>query len=79
MGDYSWIGTLVGTLVTTAGGITETVISGKNKRTEIEAGANIEQTTKSQNSTTVRTLIIGGVVLGAIVLFGLFVWSNRRK
>lgn len=79
MGDYSWIGTLVGTLVTTAGGITETVISGKNKRTEIEAGANIEQTTKSQNSKTVRTLIIGGVVLGAIVLFGLFVWSNRRK
>ena len=60
-------------------GITETVISGKNKRTEIEAGANIEQTTKSQNSKTVRTLIIGGVVLGAIVLFGLFVWSNRRK
>lgn len=79
MGDYSWIGTLVGTLATTAGGITETVISGKNKRTEIEAGANIEQTTKSQNSKTVRTLIIGGVVLGAIVLFGLFVWSNRRK
>lgn len=79
MEDYSWIGTLVGTLVTTAGGITETVISGKNKRTEIEAGANIEQTTKSQNSKTVRTLIIGGVVLGAIVLFGLFVWSNRRK
>ena len=77
--DYSWIGTLVGTLATTAGGITETVISGKNKRTEIEAGANIEQTTKSQNSKTVRTLIIGGVVLGAIVLFGLFVWSNRRK
>lgn len=76
---YSWIGTLVGTLATTAGGITETVISGKNKRTEIEAGANIEQTTKSQNSKTVRTLIIGGVVLGAIVLFGLFVWSNRRK
>ena len=79
MGDYSWIGTLVGTLATTAGGITETVISGKNKRTEIVAGANIEQTTKSQNSKTVRTLIIGGVVLGAIVLFGLFVWSNRRK
>lgn len=79
MQDYSWIGTLVGTLATTAGGITETVISGKNKRTEIEAGANIEQTTKSQNSKTVRTLIIGGVVLGAIVLFGLFVWSNRRK
>ena len=79
MGDYSWIGTLVGTLATTAGGITETGISGKNKRTEIEAGANIEQTTKSQNSKTVRTLIIGGVVLGAIVLFGLFVWSNRRK
>ncbi|MBO5013597.1 MAG: hypothetical protein J6C57_06115 [Paludibacteraceae bacterium] len=79
MEDYSWIGTLVGTLATTAGGITETVISGKNKRTEIEAGANIEQTTKSQNSKTVRTLIIGGVVLGAIVLFGLFVWSNRRK
>lgn len=79
MKDYSWIGTLVGTLATTAGGITETVISGKNKRTEIEAGANIEQTTKSQNSKTVRTLIIGGVVLGAIVLFGLFVWSNRRK
>ena len=79
MGDYSWIGTLVGTLATTAGGITETVISGKNKRTEIEAGANIEQTTKSQNSKTVRTLIIGGVVLGVIVLFGLFVWSNRRK
>ena len=79
MGDYSWIGTLVGTLATTAGGITETVISGKNKRTEIEAGANVEQTTKSQNSKTVRTLIIGGVVLGAIVLFGLFVWSNRRK
>ena len=77
--DYSWIGTLVGTLATTAGGITETVISGKNKRTEIEAGANIEQTTKRQNSKTVRTLIIGGVVLGAIVLFGLFVWSNRRK
>lgn len=76
---YSWIGTLIGTLATTAGGITETVISGKNKRTEIEAGANIEQTTKSQNSKTVRTLIIGGVVLGAIVLFGLFVWSNRRK
>ena len=50
MEDYSWIGTLVGTLATTAGGITETVISGKNKRTEIEAGANIEQTTKSQNS-----------------------------
>ena len=79
MKDYSLIGTLVGTLATTAGGITETVISGKNKRTEIEAGANIEQTTKSQNSKTVRTLIIGGVVLGAIVLFGLFVWSNRRK
>lgn len=79
MEDYSWIGTLVGTLATTAGGITETVINGKNKRTEIEAGANIEQTTKSQNSKTVRTLIIGGVVLGAIVLFGLFVWSNRRK
>lgn len=79
MENYSWIGTLVGTLATTAGGITETVISGKNKRTEIEAGANIEQTTKSQNSKTVRTLIIGGVVLGAIVLFGLFVWSNRRK
>lgn len=79
MEDYSWIGTLVGTLATTAGGITETVISGKNKRTEIEAGANIEQTTKSQNSKTVRTLIVGGVVLGAIVLFGLFVWSNRRK
>ena len=79
MEDYIWIGTLVGTLATTAGGITETVISGKNKRTEIEAGANIEQTTKSQNSKTVRTLIIGGVVLGAIVLFGLFVWSNRRK
>ena len=79
MEDYSWISTLVGTLATTAGGITETVISGKNKRTEIEAGANIEQTTKSQNSKTVRTLIIGGVVLGAIVLFGLFVWSNRRK
>ena len=79
MEDFSWIGTLVGTLATTAGGITETVISGKNKRTEIEAGANIEQTTKSQDSKTVRTLIIGGVVLGAIVLFGLFVWSNRRK
>ena len=79
MEDYSWIGTLVGTLATTACGITETVVSGKNKRTEIEAGANIEQTTKSQNSKTVRTLIIGGVVLAAIVLFGLFVWSNRRK
>lgn len=77
--DYSWIGTLLGGEFTAAGTITKSVVDGKTQRAQIEAGANIEQTTKSQDSKTVRTLIIGGVVLGAIVLFGLFVWSNRRK
>ena len=46
---------------------------------QIEADADIQQVSKTQSSKTTRTLIIGGVVLGAIVLFGLFVWSNRRK
>lgn len=77
--DYSWIGTLLGGAFGAAGTITTSIVDGKTQRAQIEANAGISQTEKSQNSKTVRTLIIGGVVLGAIVLFGLFVWSNRRK
>lgn len=77
--DYSWIGTLLGGAFTAAGTITNSIVNGKTQRAQIEADADVQQVSKTQSSKTTRTLIIGGVVLGAIVLFGLFVWSNRRR
>ena len=79
MGDYSWIGGILEGAFGAATAITTTVVNGKTQQATIEANASFTETGKTQNNKTIRTLIIGGVVLGAIVLFGLFVWSNRRK
>lgn len=79
MGDYSWIGGILEGAFGAATAITTTVVNGKTQQATIEANASVTETGKTQNNKTIRTLIIGGVVLGAIVLFGLFVWSNRRK
>lgn len=79
MENYSWIGGILEGAFSAATNITGTVMNSKTEQAKIGANADITQTDKEQNSKTVRTVIIGGVVLGAIVLFGLFVWSKRRK
>ena len=79
MGEFAWIGSILEGAFGAATTITQTVVNGKTQQATIEANAGVTEVGKTQNSKTARTLIIGGVVLAAIVLFGLFVWSNRRK
>lgn len=79
MADYSWIGGILEGAFQAAGSITTSVVNSKTEQAKIGANADVTKTDKEQGGKTTRTLIIGGVVLGAIVLFGLFVWSKRRK
>ncbi len=79
MGAYSWIGTLLGGAFGTATTITNTVVAGQNYRAELEAGATNHGVDKEQNQKTLRTVIIAVCLVAVVIVFGLFVWSNKRK
>lgn len=79
MGDYSWIGGLFEGAFAAATGITSTVVNGQTQRVSLEQQGGLSVTNKEQNQKTVRTVIIAVGVVVAVVVFGIFVWSNRRK
>lgn len=79
MGDYSWIGGLFEGAFTAATGITSTVVNGQTQSVSLEQQGSLSVTTKEQNQKTVRTVIIAAGVVVAVIVFGIFVWSNKRK
>ena len=79
MGDYSWIGGIFEGAFSAASGITTTVINGQTQQVSLEQNGSLAVTTKEQNQKTVRAVIIAAGVVLAVVVFGLFVWSNKRK
>ncbi len=79
MNDYSWIGGIFEGAFSAASGITTTVINGQTQQVSLEQNGSLAVTTKEQNQKTVRAVIIAAGVVLAVVVFGLFVWSNKRK
>lgn len=77
--EYSWIGGIFEGLFGAADKITTAVVNGKTQRVSLETSADVTKNTKSENQKSVRALIIGGCVVLAVMVFGIFVWSNRRK
>ena len=78
MNDYSWIGGIFEGAFSAASGITTTVINGQTQQVSLEQNGSLA-VTKEQNQKTVRAVIIAAGVVLAVVVFGLFVWSNKRK
>lgn len=62
----------------TATGITNTVIGGKNYRTELEVNKDVTVNTKTEDSKTIRTIIMASCALIAIMLAGIFIFQNRK-
>lgn len=77
--DYSWIAGIFEGAYGAASKIATTVVNGNVQQVSLETSADVANNTKSENQKTVRSLIIGACVVAAIAVFGLFVWSNRRK
>lgn len=79
MEDYSWIGSLVSSALGTATTITTSVVGGQNYRAELDAGTKNHGVDKEQNQKTLRTVIIASGLVAVVIVFGIFVWSNKRK
>lgn len=77
--DYSWIAAIFEGAFGAASSITGTVVNGQTQRVSLETSADVTTNSKSENQKTIRALIIGACVIAAVAVFGLFVYSNRRK
>lgn len=77
--DYSWIAGIFEGAFNAATSITGTVVNGKTQQVSLQTNADVTKTSKTQNQKTMRAIIIGGCVIAAIAVFGIFVYSNRRK
>lgn len=76
---YSMIGNIFQGAFTAAGAITTAVIEGKTQRVSLETNASMYNTDSTQKGKSTRTIVIAVCAVAAIAVFGIFVWSNRRK
>ncbi len=77
--DWSWIGGIIEGAFGAASSITNTVVGGQNRRTEMEVLNEKYIAEQEQKMKTYRTLIFVAGAAVCIILFGMFVYSNRKK